>query len=192
MAEQQLNMSSEEQQKSKFEIGQITETSTETTEVNKSEPKLKQQISENSSQLINKSLLVKTPIPMKRKNKTNQINSQNTPLIEKECPPKSTIKRKKMDDTVNKIQPVKLVTGKPPIPPKPDKLKVNNNNGVTGGITNKLTGTIVIKNSKKLVDDEQHNVLVQKINALTDKLRLENAELLAALQSERTAVRTLR
>lgn len=71
------------------------------------------------------------------------------------------------------------VTSKPPIPPKPD--------------TSIMTQMLNVKQTKiKKKLDETNAAMVVKLNALAEKLRLENADLMKALSNERLAFRTLR
>lgn len=129
-------------------------------------------------------------VPMKRKKKFNDTNTE-TIVTEKAQPTDSQksklkAKRQKIENDNSKItqmvpisEAIKRITSKPPIPPKPDALFMT-----------QIMNVKQSKNKNKL--EETNVVVVQKLNALADKLRLENADLMKALSNEKLAVRKLR
>lgn len=116
----------------------------------------------------------KPPVPTKRKKKNSISGSQE------DCRTDNvTNKRSKIDDMTQDV--IKVITTKPPLPPKPDKT-------IQSQI---LKIKPPIKCKSKLIEEGNAN-LVQKLAALAQKLRLENSELKNSLSSERAAVRNLR
>lgn len=159
-------------------------------------------------------LKIATPTPMKRKNKSKEELSTNINVQQHHQKHESqkqqskirnetTAKRQKIEHSnsnkslvtitsqteMSKLQTTAtnddgsnstVVAGKPPLPPKPDKSLISQ-------IMKVKTPP---KMKRKL--DETNAILVQKLNTLAEKLRLENADLMKALSSEKCAVRTLR
>lgn len=115
----------------------------------------------------------KPPVPIKRK-KNVPVTEKSSVEVDAESPSaRNTVtmnKRLKVDD--------KVVTSKPPLPPKPDKL---------------TSAKIAPKTDKvKRKAEENRATLVAKLNAYAEQLRLEVADLKASLITERSAVRALR
>lgn len=116
----------------------------------------------------------KPPVPTKRKKKNSISGSQE------DCRTDNvTKKRPKIEDVTKEA--VKMVTTKPPLPPKPDKT-------IQSQIS-KIKPPIKCKS--KVIEESNAN-LVQKLSALAEKLRLENSDLKNSLCSEKAAVRNLR
>lgn len=116
----------------------------------------------------------KPPVPTKRKKKNSVCGSQED--CRKEI---VTNKRPKIEDVTK--DEIKVVTTKPPLPPKPDKT-----------IQSQILKTKPpIKCKSKIVEESNTN-LVQKLSSLAEKLRLENSDLKNALSMEKAAVRNLR
>lgn len=80
--------------------------------------------------------------------------------------------------TINPAKDVKLVSKKPPLPPKPQKVKVESK-PPKGNQTQWKT-------------EEDHVQQIQKLIAMNDKLSGDMGDLRKQLQHERTAVRELR
>lgn len=142
-------------------------------------------------------------VPMKRKKKLTETSVENlannsatnqTETHKNNNNNKLKAKRQKIEDDSGKglqgmtstVKPTPVtpdvtvkITSKPPIPPKPDTL-----------IMTQIMNVKQPKNKKKM--EETNVAVVQKLNALAEKLRLENADLMKALSNEKLAVRTLR
>ncbi|XP_059622155.1 GRIP and coiled-coil domain-containing protein 2 isoform X2 [Phlebotomus argentipes] len=113
----------------------------------------------------------KPPVPIKRK-KNVPVTEKSATDIDAGCPHARVTmnKRLKVDD--------KVVTAKPPLPPKPDKA---------------ASAKIAPKTDKvRRKAEENKATLVQKLNAYAEQLRLEVTELKSSLINERNAVRALR
>lgn len=76
--------------------------------------------------------------------------------------------------TINPVKDVKMVSKKPPLPPKPQQLKAGKGNQMQW----------------KNEEDSAHQV--QKLSALNDTLNMDIGELRKQLHHERVAVRELR
>uniref|UniRef100_A0A1L8DC87 Putative pftaire-interacting factor 1a mitochondrion n=1 Tax=Nyssomyia neivai TaxID=330878 RepID=A0A1L8DC87_9DIPT len=113
----------------------------------------------------------KPPVPIKRKKNITVVEKCVADVDSEGSHAKSTTnKRLKMDD--------KVVTAKPPIPPKPEKV---------------ASVKIAPKTDKvKRKAEENRATLVAKLNGYAEQLRLEVTELKASLVTERNAVRALR
>lgn len=116
----------------------------------------------------------KPPVPTKRKKKNSISGSQE------DCRKENvTNKRPKIEDVTKEV--IKVITTKPPIPPKPDKT-------IQSQI---LKIKPPIKCKSKVIEESNAN-LVQKLSSLAEKLRLENSDLKNSLGMEKAAVRNLR
>lgn len=113
----------------------------------------------------------KPPVPIKRKKNITVVEKCVAEIDSEASHAKSTTnKRLKMDD--------KVITAKPPLPPKPEKV---------------ASVKIAPKTDKvKRKAEENRATLVAKLNAYAEQLRLEVTELKASLITERNAVRALR
>ncbi|XP_055705583.1 GRIP and coiled-coil domain-containing protein 2-like isoform X2 [Phlebotomus papatasi] len=115
----------------------------------------------------------KPPVPIKRKKNVPVTEKSSVEVDAESLSARNTVtmnKRLKVDD--------KVVTSKPPLPPKPDKL---------------TSAKIAPKTDKvKRKAEENRATLVAKLNAYAEQLRLEVADLKASLITERSAVRALR
>ena len=82
--------------------------------------------------------------------------------------------------TINPEKDVKMVSKKPPLPPKPQKFKTEPNSKPPKG-------------SQMQWKNEEENVhQIQKLISMNDKFNLEIGDLRKELQHERIAVRELR
>lgn len=80
--------------------------------------------------------------------------------------------------TINPAKDVRLVSKKPPLPPKPQKVKIE---------SKQPKG-----NQTQWKTDEDHVQQIQKLIAMNDKLSGDMGDLRKQLQHERAAVRELR
>lgn len=81
--------------------------------------------------------------------------------------------------TINPERDVKTVSKKPPLPPKPQRLKLEPSKTAKGSLVQWKT-------------DEENVQQIQKLIAMNDKVNVEIGELRKQLQHERIAVRELR
>lgn len=131
----------------------------------------------------------------------SKLSSQQRPVSEK--PPPVPVKRKKkveksfenlmgqtkMDLKRAKLDETPVVVTKPPIPPKPDRLKLqqsNQNSAHAKDIQNRT----LLKLKRKT--EETNQAMVQKLNCYIEQMRLEIHDLKSSLVAEKNAVRTLR
>ncbi|GAB0092302.1 hypothetical protein DMENIID0001_072920 [Sergentomyia squamirostris] len=115
----------------------------------------------------------KPPVPIKRKKNVSVSDKSVIGVDSSQESIRTTVamnKRLKVED--------KVVTAKPPLPPRPEKL-------------NQVK--IAPKSDKvKRIAEENKATLVHKLNAYAEQLRLEVTDLKSALITERNAVRALR
>lgn len=157
-------------------------------------------------------IVMMPPVPMKRtkhiglnteksidsvnhiKNSNNHIKNESFSVknINKQCKNNNNTENNKKIEIAPivttkadlKIDP--KIVSKPPLPPKPMHLISNNTN------KSQTSATGAVQKMKRKVEEASNASLVQKLSAQAEQLRLEIAQLKAALQTEKNAVRGLR
>lgn len=116
------------------------------------------------------------PPPSKRKKKLD------TSLVDLSCNAQMDGKRQRLEDSAGVCE----VRAKPPIAPKPPVKGQNHASDRSKEIRSHCEFRLKRKN------EESNAALVQKLNSYAEQLRLEVADLKAALVTEKSAVRALK